>query len=187
MSAARTLTPGVSIDAQSLVSIEGRRVPLPDPERLVHLQFRRFAGCPICSVHLREFTNRRDELAAAGIREVVVFHSAAEELRRYRSDLPFDVLADPDRELYGQFGVGRGMRTVLHPRAALTGIRGLSRGASLRGALKRSEDHLGQPADFLISSTGVLLAAQYGSNAADGWTVDEVLLQAADERESEVD
>lgn len=187
MSVARTLTPGVAIEARSLVSIEGRRVPLPDPERLVHLQFRRFAGCPICSVHLREFTDRLAELTAAGIREVVVFHSTAEELRRYRSDLPFDVLPDPDRELYRQFGVGRSVRTVLHPRAAITGTRGLIRGASLRGALRRDEDHLGQPADFLISPAGVLLAAQYGSNAADGWAVDNVLRQAADQRESDVE
>ncbi len=176
--ATTTLMPGTSIDALDLVSIEGRQVPIPDPERLVHLQFRRFAGCPICSVHLREFTTRHEELAAAGIREVVVFHSGAEELRLYRSDLPYDVLADPDRVLYTKFGVGRGLRTVLHPRVALTGMRGLVRGASLRGALNPSEDHLGQPADFLISPAGVLLAAQYGDNAADGWSVDEVLRQA---------
>ena len=178
MTATATLTPGTSIAAMDLESIEGRPVPIPDPGGLVHLQFRRFAGCPICSVHLREFTTRHDELVAAGVREVVVFHSEAEELRLYRSDLPYDVVADPERVLYAKFGVGRGMRTVLHPRAAVAGMRGLVRGASLRGALNPAEDHLGQPADFLISSAGVLLAAHYGDNAADGWSVEEVLRQA---------
>jgi hypothetical protein len=26
---------------------------IPEPDRLVHLQFRRYAGCPICNMHLR--------------------------------------------------------------------------------------------------------------------------------------
>ncbi len=155
---------------------------MPDPERAVHLQFRRFAACPICSIHLRGFTSRHEELLAVGIREVVAFHSEERELLRYRSDLPYDVIADPDRKLYTEFGVGRGLRTVLHPRAAWTRARGLAGGSSLRGALNRSEDHLGQPADFLISPDGLVRAAQYGTNAADGWSVDEVLRAAGESR-----
>lgn len=151
-------------------------MPIPDPDgRTVHLQFRRFAGCPICSIHLRAFTTRHDELLAAGIREVVLFHSEVDELRRYRADLPFDVIADPARELYTAFEVGRGLGAALHPRAALHGLRGFAAGASVRGALKRTEDHLGRPADFLISPEGIIVAAQYGTNAADGWSVDDVL------------
>ena len=36
-----------------------------------------FAGCPICSQHLDTFAARHGDVAAAGITEVVVFHSAA--------------------------------------------------------------------------------------------------------------
>lgn len=169
---------GAHIATHALPSIHGRSVPIPDPERTVHLQFRRFAACPICSIHLREFTARHEELLAAGVREVVVFHSQEQELLRYRSDLPYDVVADPDRTLYTEFGVGRGLRAVLSPRAAWTGARGLGRGASLRGALNRAEDHLGRPADFLISPDGRVRAAQYGTSAADGWSVDDVLRAA---------
>lgn len=178
MPSSPTREPGTSITVRELHDITGRVVSLPDPERTVHLQFRRFAACPICSVHLRQFTTRHEELTAAGIREVVVFHSDAAELLKYRSGLPYDVIADPARELYAEYGVGRGLGSVLHPRAALAGARGLARGASLRGALDRSEDHLGQPADFLISSAGRILAASYGTHAADGWSVDEVLRAA---------
>lgn len=175
MSPTTSRAPGPTITTRELHSISGDPVPLPDPTRTVHLQFRRFAACPICSVHLREFTARHDEMVGAGIREVVVFHSDAAELLKYRSELPYDVVADPDRELYSEFGVGRGLSNVLHPRAAVAGARGLARGASLRGALQRSEDHLGQPADFLISREGLVLAARYGTHAADGWSVDDVL------------
>ncbi|NVB84948.1 MAG: AhpC/TSA family protein, partial [Kofleriaceae bacterium] len=36
-----------------LVSLDGEPIEVPDPARLVHLQFRRFAGCPVCNLHLR--------------------------------------------------------------------------------------------------------------------------------------
>jgi len=31
---------------------------IPEPDGLVHLQFRRFAGCPVCNLHLRSFASR---------------------------------------------------------------------------------------------------------------------------------
>lgn len=166
---------GARVPARTLTTISGNTVELPDPEHTVHLQFRRFAGCPVCSTHLREFTVRHADLLAAGVREVVVFHSTAEELRRYRADLPFDVVADPERVLYTEFGVTRGLASVLHPRTALAGVRGLAAGTPLSAALSRDEDHLGRPADFLIAPDATVLRAQLGRHAADGWSVDEVL------------
>jgi hypothetical protein len=62
---------------------------------VIHLQFRRFAGCPACNLHLRAFARYGGELAAAGVREVVVFHSKAVELLPYyHTQPPFAVVAD---------------------------------------------------------------------------------------------
>ena len=108
---------GSVVAPRELVSVSGDAVPIPDPDRLVHLQFRRFAGCPICNVHLQSIVRRHDEIADADIREVVVFHSTDEELRRYVDDLPFAVVGDPDKLLYAEFGVGSSPRAVLDPRA----------------------------------------------------------------------
>ena len=83
---------------RELTAVDGSKIPIPDPNRLIHLQFRRFAGCPICNLHLREIVRRHEEIAAAGIREVVIFHSPATELVDY--DLPFAVIADPGKHLY---------------------------------------------------------------------------------------
>lgn len=49
---------------RELVAVGGDVVPIPDPERLIHLQFRRFAGCPICNLHLRSIVRRHDEITA---------------------------------------------------------------------------------------------------------------------------
>ena len=46
------------------------RVPAED---LIHLQFRRFAGCPICNLHLRTFAEQMPQLERAGVRTVAVF------------------------------------------------------------------------------------------------------------------
>jgi hypothetical protein len=144
----------------------------------VHLQFRRFAGCPICNLHIRAVVKRYAEIADAGIVEVVVFHSAAEELRRYQSDLPFDVVADPQRKLYRAFGVESSIRSLLHPRALRAGALGM-RQTTARGAIGLGEGHLGLPADFLIGHDGTVLARKYGTHADDQWSVDEILALAS--------
>ncbi|HKI18918.1 MAG TPA: peroxiredoxin-like family protein [Isosphaeraceae bacterium] len=179
---ARRLEPGDAISPHQLVAISGEEVSVPDPEQLVHLELRRFAGCPICNLHLRSVVMRNDELAAAGIKEVVVFHSTDEELRKYQAELPVAVIADPDKKLYAEFGVEKSPRSVLNPRAWPAVFRGLGRHV---GAVSKGEEHLtplkpkngsfGLPGDFLIASDGRVIASKYGAHAYDQWTVDEVL------------
>ncbi|SFQ04599.1 Peroxiredoxin [Amycolatopsis arida] len=170
------------VPARELVTVTGERIRVPDPGLLVHLQFRRFAGCPICNLHLRSVVRRHDEIIAAGIREVVFFHSPAEELRDH--DLPFAVVADPGRRLYREFGVESSRRALLHPRT----WGAIARGAALTlagrfrpPAARQEGGRLGLPADFLIDPGGRVLAAKYGEHAYDQWSVDELLAHARTE------
>src|SRR6266568_1653651 len=94
-----------AVSSRALTTISGAQVAVPDPDRLIHLQFRRFAGCPVCSLHLRSIVARHHEIVAANIHEVVVFHSSAAELHKYAGDLPLDLIADPTQALYREFGV----------------------------------------------------------------------------------
>jgi hypothetical protein len=48
---------------------------------------------------------------------VVVFHSSAEAVREFQADLPFATIADPDKELYREFGVKSSPRALLNLRA----------------------------------------------------------------------
>ena len=179
---ARRLGPGATVTPHQFVAISGESVDVPDPGQLVHLELRRFAGCPICNVHLRSIVMRKDELEAAGIKEVVVFHSTDQELRKYQTELPFAVIADPEKKLYAEFGVERSPRAVLNPRAWPAMVRGV--GHSIGAVIKRKEKappvihengSLGLPGDFLIASDGHVIASKYGTHAFDQWTVDEVL------------
>jgi peroxiredoxin len=171
---------GDVIAPYELDTITGEIVPVPDPERLVHLQFRRFAGCPFCNLHLRSIEQRHDEIIAAGIREVVVFHSSAEALIAHEPDHSFAIVPDPEKRLYAEFGVRSSVRSELDPRMWPTVARGIA--AKARTLLtRRSLDldaHggvLGLPADFLIAPDGEIVARKYGDYAYDQWSVDELL------------
>jgi AhpC/TSA family len=164
------------------LSVTGEHIEVPDPHGLVHLQFRRFAGCPICNLHLRSFAARHGEIRAAGIREIAFFHSPAAELAEHTADLPFATVADPDKKVYRQFGVESGPRALLDPRSWPAIIRGSTltlRGRFRAPAGRQAGGRLGLPADFLIAPDGVVLAAKYGAHADDQWSVDELLAQAA--------
>lgn len=173
------------ITSRELAAVTGEHVPVPDPGRLVHLQFRRFAGCPICNLHLRSVARRHDELVTAGIREVAVFHSPAAELRPYVADLPFPVIADPGRRLYRAFGVESAPRALLDPRAWPAIVHGITR--DLVQVLRHRQPtppkahggRLGLPGDFLIAPDGRVLALKYGVHADDQWPVDAILAHAA--------
>lgn len=171
----------LEVSPRELLSVTGEQIRVPDGTHLVHMQFRRFAGCPICNLHLRSVTQRHDEIAAAGIREVVFFHSAADDLRQHTADLPFATIADPDKRYYREFGVESGRRALLDPRAWSAMVRGSA--LTLAGryrppATRQDGGHLGLPADFLIDQHGRVLAAKYGEHAYDQWSVDELLARA---------
>ena len=176
------LSTGDTIASRVLTTIRSEAVPVPDPERLVHLQFRRYAGCPICNIHLRSTARRHEDIRAAGIGEVAVFHSPAEDMLPHQGDLPFAVVADPERLLYAEFGVEASRRAVMHPRAWTTPLnpsaypvvlRGLRNGGS--PGPRHGETVLGLPADFLIDRDGRVLALRYGRHANDQWSVDELI------------
>ena len=165
-----------------LTSIRSTPIRIPDASCLVHLQFRRFAGCPVCDLHLRSIIRRHDELVAASIREVVVFHSSVDELLPYYAEFPFETVADPAKYLYKQFGVGSGLRALGSPLVWVPIVRGVmqSLSRSFRGraplpTLTPSGGRLGLPADFLIAPGGLILACKYGSHAYDQWSVDQIL------------
>ncbi|HZZ52488.1 MAG TPA: peroxiredoxin-like family protein [Pseudonocardia sp.] len=170
---------------RKLETITGQQVELPGVTDLVHLQLRRFAGCPVCNLHLHSMAQRHAEIEAAGVRQIVVFHSSAADLRKYEADLPFATIADPDKHLYREFGVERSVRAVLHPGVWLTVVRAMSKSiwATVRGKaplapLAPRGGNFGLPADLLIAPDGRVVATHYGRHAYDQWSVDELLAEA---------
>jgi peroxiredoxin len=184
-SGSRRMSAGARIEPRQLSTISGATITVPDRARLVHLQFRRFAGCPVCHLHLRSFVRHERAISAAGVLEVVVFHSTAPELQRHAGDLPFCVIADPDRRLYLEFGVESGARALLDPRAWLPilwavahAVAALVRGRAHVPSINPLGGRWGLPADFLIDGDGRVVASKYGEHADDHWSVEQLLALA---------
>jgi peroxiredoxin len=177
------LSRGDRVAPRTIVSIDGRPLPIPG-NGLVHLQLRRYAGCPACNLHLRSIAARHQELVDAGITEVVVFHSSAAAVRPFQGQLPFDAIADPERVLYTEFGVGsitlRSVWRGMTPHSWRAAARALCSAPTLKGALGQGEKHLGRAAEMLIDSGGRVLAVHYGRYVDDHWSVDDVLALAAE-------
>ncbi len=170
-----------SREVESIVS--GYTTVIPHPTHTTHIQFRRFAGCPICNLHLQSFITRWNELDDAGIAEIVVFHSSKENLLKHHASAPFPLIADPTKSLYKEFGVERSLRSLAHPRSWVPAIKGLLKhGASLPGI---GESPLGLPADFLIHPNGKIAKMKYGQHANDQWSVDELLALVTHEKKQE--
>ncbi|MFV8570204.1 peroxiredoxin-like family protein [Marinobacter sp. SBS5] len=170
---------GDKVELADLSNIKGQPVQVPQPGKLVHLQFRRFAGCPICNLHLQSFFKNSSLLQKSDIQEVVVFHASRERMLKDVIDVPFDLVADPSRKLYRAFGVESSWKAILNfkmMRGALKGVRqfGMKKPESL-------EAELGLPADFLIDESGKIVALKYGTHANDQWSLDEVIQHAQNE------
>lgn len=170
------LTPGKRVAPFTVETLSHGAFRVPDAQ-VVHLQFRRYAGCPICNSHLRSFRLRHDELVRAGVKTVAFFSSTAEEMKPFQGDLPFATVPDPERAWYAKFGViDRSKLAGFHPSAAIAATKGILSGRFKISLSNPMMDTL--PGDLLIAPDGEVLAVKYGTHANDHWEVDDVLALA---------
>jgi peroxiredoxin len=157
-------------------NILGIEVTVPAPDGLLtHVQFLRFANCPICNLHLQAYIKRIGEIRAAGVREMVLFHSDVKHLADYQSAFPFDVIADPTRKFFNRYRIEKSAFAVIGPRAWPS----LIAGYRMRPSFNPDSSTFGLPADFLIGTDGRIMDCHYGTHAADQWTLDTMLRLAA--------
>jgi hypothetical protein len=153
--------------------IQGAALQVPHQILWTHLQFRRYAQCPICNLHVREFFHNHEKIHRAGIQEVIIFQSTREQLMGQLHDGKVHVVADPTRQLYEAFGVQNSMLSVIHPAAWWSAMKGaVEFGMHLPSS---AESMFGLPADFLVDNEGVVIAAHYGRHADDHWSVEDLI------------
>lgn len=167
------VNPGSQFPTLTLSDIYSRLVTIPTEGKWTHLQFRRFAGCPLCNLHLQSFIANALELESANIQEVVVFHSTQDQLKKESTENHLYFIADPEKHLYKRFGVETSAMSVMHPAAWIPAMKGVvTKGMRLP---QKAESMIGLPADFLIDPNGIVKAAFYGSHAYDQWEFNEVI------------
>ena len=162
----------------TLTTVRGETLNLPDPSvRFIHVQFRRWSGCPICNLHIASLRRNADRINRAGIREVLFFHSKPEEILEFQKDLPFDMIGDPGKVYYKRFGVESSLKFFLSFKTLWAALRGLLSG---NFNLKMGGGPHGLPADFLVAADGRIVAVKYGTSAYDQWSVDELIALTQD-------
>ena len=139
-----------------------------------HIAFHRYAACPVCTLSMREFTTRANDLKKAQVQHIAVFHSPLEKMKKYYPEQPpFDIILDPGMSLYNKYDVTGSLLGYLSPQSGLELLKSFSNGVSL--GLDGDGEKTTMPADFLINPDGLIVALNYGKFVGDSWKVDDVL------------
>ncbi|HET9407314.1 MAG TPA: peroxiredoxin-like family protein [Candidatus Sulfotelmatobacter sp.] len=171
---------GNTFPESTVTTSKGTPVKIPVAgANYTHIQFRRFSGCPICNAHIAELRRSKAQLDAAGIHEVLFFHSSQEDVAAFHNDLPFDLVGDREKYYYRHFGVETSWKFA-SPSAIRASLASMVRGDF--GLKKITDGPLGLPAEFLVAPDGRIKAAHYGKHAYDQWPVETLLDLARDSR-----
>lgn len=173
---------GEKVSPLKLTNIHDVSITVPQKGKLTHIQFRRFAGCPICNMHLKEFLDRANELDNHDIQEIVVFQASVQKIQQYVVSGPFIMVSDMDKKLYEYFGVESSWKSLINKKAVGQALKGLSIKPFTNP--EKLESELILPADFLIDENGSIVALHYGTHASDQWTIDDLLNIVANHQNS---
>ena len=157
-------------------ALSGKRVDLAALNgRTVLLKFYRFATCPVCNLHMHRFIQEYRALEALGLTTVVLYHSSAEKLAASRHDAaPFDLVPDPNKQIFRAYGVETGWAGMFSPAVMRDYVKALKAGFS-PGLLTSDGGITGNPADFIIDANGRIAFAHYGKHYADSLDAAEIV------------
>jgi peroxiredoxin len=171
------LQPGDPFPNLKLDSSAGR-VELKDRwrEGPLVVMFMRHFGCPFCREHLMRMGRALPQFEAEGAQLVAIFQYSAEATEAFCASrkVPFDCLADPLREAYGEVSLGRGKRNqLLNWRIAKAWVRNAASGNVSSGA--KGGDYAQMPGTFVVDTEGYLTLAHYNASSEDNPSVERVL------------
>lgn len=140
----------------------------------VMLSFFRDAGCPFCNFRIYELTQQYPQWKAQNLDIIAVFSDTDEQVRRFvaRHPRPFTMLADPNLELYNQYGIEHSGSALL--KAFLFRFPTFIKGLATGGRPSNNPHVKLVPADFLIDEQGLIQRVWYAQNVSDHIPLQEV-------------
>lgn len=152
----------------SLHSFKGKKV---------YLLFMRFAGCPVCNLHVHSLLKHADAFKEKNIEVVLVYESSISTMRTYLDDTayPFTFVADPQNALYDRYGIekswGKFLASLFKGLIAKVGAgeKLFKKKPKADGKLNRME------AEFLIDESGKIVIAHYASFLGDNVSIEKIL------------
>ena len=157
-------------------ALTGKIVSLSDYKNKNFLiKFYRFATCPICNLHLRNFVRRFEDIQRQDLSVLCIFHSAISTMEKnLAASLPFQLLADPGKKIFRSYGVESSLGGMFSWDVMRDYFLAMRAGFP-SGMLSHEGGIKGHPADFIINKDGKIVYSHYGRNYADSMSVDEVI------------
>lgn len=169
------LQPGEMAPAFQITDVDGRSVNLEDfrGQKLL-LSFFRYASCFFCNLRAHALIERYPSLHRQGLQVLAVFESPPDKIRQYvgKGHVPFPLLPDPRRDLYGPYGVEARSGARLKAAWRLGDIwQGMQKGL-ISGDTDGEADQL--PAEFLIGPDLRVVDLYYGQDAGDHMPMERI-------------
>lgn len=144
------------------------------------LLFHRYYTCVLCAAALQELTAAYETITAAGAQVKVVMQSTPESVNASmggENAFPFDIICDPNRELYERFNVFTADTMFDLPgdniQAILPMIGSMFSGDGASQPTEGAQDQV--PSWFAIDGEGKILHAHYGSSLFDVPSAEEMV------------
>lgn len=143
----------------------------------VFLVFMRFAGCPVCHLHVHELLKNADRFKKKNIKVVLVYESSKSTMLDYLQDekFPFTFIADPENKLYKLYAIETSLGKLLSSlfkgmlAKVMAGKKLFKKKITDDGKVTRME------AEFLIDETGKISIAHYAEFLGDKVQVNDFL------------
>ena len=166
------IQPGTLARSFHVEDVFGTTISLDDyaGKRLL-LSFFRNAACAICNLRVHELIERYPAYHRSGLEILAVFESPRENILQYvgRQDAPFPIVADPQAQLYGLYGVevseDKVAKTMSMPETQATIGAAAAHGFALTPEAGSNFDRM--PADFLIGPDLIVQHAHYAEYVMD--------------------
>ncbi len=142
----------------------------------VFLSFFKWATCPLCNLRIREIMHHFVEFEARNMQIIGVFHSPAAKLREHMTEqsLPFPLIADPEMQLYKQYGVTQSLWGVMRGSLRVNDFAKIISHGLLEAKMPDVSMNV-IPANFLIDGQGIIQTAYYGRDIGDHLALEEIL------------
>jgi peroxiredoxin len=147
-------------------ALDGTRLDCSRPGGPVVVSFTRYAGCPVCQLHVGRVAAAMPEFRARSCGVWMVFQSTPERLQEAMAlwQPGFAAVADPAARWYDAFGVAPSLAGYVHPRSLLALARATLAGKR-HGQFEGRETQM--PADFVLDRAGRIAFAHYGRDVGD--------------------
>ena len=140
------------------------------------LHFLRYYGCRLCQLDIRAYANLIDEIKNKNAQLYIVLQSKKSTMTKAEDEveLPFDIILDPDQELYKLYDIGSLTDKSLVDQEKMAEKRKQYEEMGLvHGEYEGNEDQL--PALFIVNKDMELKYVQYSKNLTDMPTPKEVV------------